>query len=84
MGDEGTRARRPEHILRDTFAGFGTLAADRDPHLLVGLFVAQTFVRGLLNVLIVVTALELLDLGGSGVGFLNAAFGVGVSARSGC
>ena len=44
---------------------------------MVGLFVAQTFVRGLLNVLIVVTALELLDLGGSGVGFLNAAFGVG-------
>ena len=77
VGDEGTRARRREHILRDTFAGFRTLAADRDPRLLVGLFVAQTFVRGLLNVLIVVTALELLDLGGSGVGFLNAAFGIG-------
>src|SRR4051812_13183544 len=77
VGDEGTRTRRREHILRDALAGFRTLAADRDPRLLVGLFVAQTFVRGLLNVLIVVTALELLDLGGSGVGLLNASFGLG-------
>jgi MFS family permease len=77
VGAEGMRPRERGRILHDALAGFRTLAADRDPRLLVVLFVAQTFVRGLLNVLIVVTALELLDLGGSGVGFLNASFGVG-------
>ena len=38
---------------------------------------AQTLVAGALNVLIVVTAIELLDLGPSGVGFLASADGVG-------
>ena len=64
-------------VLRDALAGFRALATDAHPRLLIALFIAQTFVRGLLNVLIVVTALELLDLGDSGVGFLNAGFGVG-------
>jgi MFS family permease len=79
IGAEGTRPRRAggAGILREALAGFRALAADPHPRLLIGLFIAQTFVRGLLNVLIVVTALELLDLGGSGVGFLNAGFGVG-------
>ena len=44
---------------------------------LVGLFSAQTFVDGMLNVLIVVIALKLLDTGQAGVGFLNSAVGVG-------
>jgi hypothetical protein len=43
----------------------------------VGLFVAQTFVRGALNVLIVVMAFQLLDAGGGWVGFLSAAVGAG-------
>ncbi len=66
-----------EGVLRSALAGFRALAADPDPRLLIGLFVAQATVRGLLNVLVVVTALELLDTGDSGVGFLNAAFGAG-------
>jgi hypothetical protein len=41
------------------------------------LFSAQTFVDGMLNVLIVVIALKLLDTGKAGVGFLNSAIGVG-------
>ena len=45
--------------------------------LLVGLFSAQTFVDGMLSVLIVVIALKLLDTGQAGVGFLNSAIGVG-------
>jgi hypothetical protein len=44
---------------------------------LVGLFSAQTFVDGMLSVLIVVIALKLLDTGQAGVGFLNSAVGVG-------
>jgi MFS family permease len=39
--------------------------------------VAQTFVRGCLNVLIVVAAFRLLDAGASGVGYMTAAIGVG-------
>jgi MFS family permease len=44
---------------------------------LVGNFVAQIFVRGMLVTLIVVASLELLDMGDTGVGLLNAAIGLG-------
>jgi predicted MFS family arabinose efflux permease len=64
-------------LLEEALVGFRTLAREPNPRLLIGLFGAQTLVRGALNVLIVVAALELLDMGESGVGFLNAAFGVG-------
>jgi MFS family permease len=45
--------------------------------LVAGDFVAQTFVRGLLITLIVVSSIELLGMGDSGVGLLNAAIGLG-------
>jgi len=63
----------PDELL----AGFRTIARERRMRLLVGLFSAQTFVEGMLSVLIVVIALKLLDTGQAGVGFLNAAVGVG-------
>jgi MFS family permease len=79
VGAEGSSRRRGSRagILRDALAGFRSLAADAQARVLIGLFIVQTFVRGLLNVLIVLIALELLDLGDAGVGFLNAGFGVG-------
>jgi hypothetical protein len=40
-------------------------------------FVAQIFVRGLLITLIVVASIEVLDMGDTGVGLLNAAVGLG-------
>ena len=40
-------------------------------------FGGQVFVRGMLTTLIVVAAIELLDLGDSGIGLLNAAVGLG-------
>jgi len=43
----------------------------------VGLFTAQTLVNGAFGVLIAVAAFDLLDLGPSAVGYLNAAVGVG-------
>lgn len=64
-------------ILREAFAGFRAIGADSRLRLIVGLFAAQTFVAGALNVLIVVMALELLDLGESGVGLLTSADGIG-------
>jgi MFS family permease len=45
--------------------------------MIIGLFSAQTLVAGILVVLVVVMAIDLLDMGDSGVGYLNAAFGVG-------
>jgi len=64
-------------IVREALAGFRAIGTDSRLRLIVGLFAAQTFVAGALNVLIVVTALELLDLGESGVGLLTSADGVG-------
>jgi MFS family permease len=64
-------------VLDQLLAGFRTIARERRLRLVVGLFAAQTFVDGMLNVLIVVVALRLLDTGEAGVGFLNSAVGVG-------
>jgi MFS family permease len=70
-------AAAPDTLLAATLAGFETVARDPHSRLLIALFGAQTLVRGALNVLIVVVALELLGLGDAGVGFLSAAIGVG-------
>jgi MFS family permease len=43
----------------------------------VGFLAATTFIEGAIDVLVVVAALELLDMGAGGVGWLNAAWGVG-------
>jgi MFS family permease len=69
--------REAVSVLDELLAGFRTIARERRMRLLVGLFSAQTFVDGMLNVLIVVIALKLLDTGQAGVGFLNSAVGVG-------
>jgi len=57
--------------------GFRGLAGVPGAATLVGLMVAQTFVRGCLNVLIVVTAFDVLNGGSAEVGYLTAAIGVG-------
>jgi MFS family permease len=64
-------------LFGEFFGGFRAIAGDRNLTLIVTLYGIQTLVAGALNVLIVVAALELLDLGESGVGFLNSAVGVG-------
>ena len=73
----GERAPREASFFREFFAGFGAIGGDRNLRLIIGLYGAQTLIAGALNVLIVVAALELLDLGEAGVGFLNSAVGVG-------
>jgi MFS family permease len=64
-------------LAQEGLAGFYTIAKDPRLRLIVSLYGAQTLVAGALNVLIVVSALELLDLGKSGIGFLNSAVGIG-------
>jgi MFS family permease len=71
---------RPEegrHIVREFAAGYVTLVQERGLRVLVILLIAQTLVAGALNVLIVVTALQLLDLDEGGVGYLTSALGIG-------
>ena len=69
--------RHEESIREELLAGFRAIVGERRLRLLVGLFSAQTFVDGMLSVLIVVIALDLLDTGRAGVGFLNSAVGIG-------
>ena len=68
---------RREGVFGEFSAGFVTLYREGGLRVLVFLLASQTFVAGMLNVLIVVTALRLLDLGEEGVGFLNSAIGIG-------
>jgi predicted MFS family arabinose efflux permease len=63
--------------VADLLAGARTLVDEPNPRLVIGLFGSQAFVRGILNVALVVAAFKLLGAGESGVGFLNAAFGAG-------
>jgi MFS family permease len=75
--EERVKEREAVAIVDELLAGFRTIVGERRLRLLVGLFGAQTFVDGMLNVLVVVIALELLDTGQAGVGFLNSAIGIG-------
>ena len=58
-------------------AGFRTIMHAPRARLLIGMIVAQTFIRGCLNVLIVVAAFDVLDAGAEAVGYMTAAIGVG-------
>jgi MFS family permease len=75
--DERPRARARIDLTAELLAGVRTLAGERRLAVLTGLYGSQTLVAGALNVLIVVVSLELLDLGDAGVGYLNAAIGIG-------
>src|SRR5262249_59346444 len=72
-----SRPVRSEGLFDSALAGLRVVAADRESGTVLLLYGAQNFVAGALNVLIVVTALRLLDLGQSSVGALTAAIGVG-------
>ncbi len=74
---EPEREGERRHLIHETADGVRAIAGDRRLQLVIGLFSAQTLVNGAMNVLIAVCALQLLDLGPGGVGYLNAAVGVG-------
>lgn len=72
-GDQPVTRRRGHGLT----AGFRAIGSNRDLFVLCSLYTGQTLVAGALNVLVVVTALELLELDEAGVGYLNAALGAG-------
>jgi len=70
--------RTPEgSTLGDLLGGFRALVHERQPRLVVSLMGAYFVMEGALDVLLVVLAFRLLDIGSGGVGFLNAAVGIG-------
>ena len=64
-------------VVSTIMAGISTIVREPALRTLVGLYGAQTLVAGAVNVLVVVAAFQLLDLGESGVGLLYAALGIG-------
>jgi MFS family permease len=70
-------ARARKGFFDELAAGFRTIGADGRLQILVTLSVVQFAVAGAFSVLVVAAALDLLDLGDSGVGLLNSAVGVG-------
>ena len=67
---------RPD-LLHTMFGGLRALRDYPSAGLVVGLFTSQIVVRGLLNVLVVIAAVDLLRIGQEGVGYLNSAIGAG-------
>jgi MFS family permease len=75
--EAASRTRTPAGFAASVVEGFRVVVGDQALRLIVGLMAAQTFVDGALGVLIAVAALELLDTGEAGIGYLNSAMGVG-------
>jgi MFS family permease len=75
--DHPPARREAEPLLPSMLAGFRAIAAEPALRVVIGLNSAQTLVTGVFEVLVVVVALRLLDAGNGGVGWLNAALGVG-------
>jgi Cyclic nucleotide-binding domain/Major Facilitator Superfamily len=79
---QGGRPGRLAGMVGTALGGFSTLARQRLPRLSVGLLTVQYVMVGALDVLLVVLAFEVLDIGSPGVGLLNSAVGVGAIAGS--
>jgi MFS family permease len=77
------RAERPRGeveastLVSEALAGFRTIWVQPSLRVMMVLLTAQTAVAGLVQVYLVVVAIEVLDLGTGGVGFLNSAIGIG-------
>ncbi len=63
--------------IAELAAGIRTVRRNSEIRLLVSIYGANHLVQGVFDVLVVVSAIELLGLGESGAGWLNAAWGIG-------
>jgi MFS family permease len=67
-------------VRREVAQGLRAAWQDRRPRLLVGLMGLSTFTLGVIDILIVVLAFEVLGTGDAGVGLLNMSLGAGAIA----
>ena len=72
-----TRQKPEGGFIAQASAGYREIFRNRDLRLLIGLYCAQTVVAGASLVFTVAIALDLLNTGRSGLGFLNATLGIG-------
>ncbi len=72
-----------ESFLAESAAGFRTIAADSRLRLVIGMLASQTLIFGAFSVLVIVLAVDRLSTGDAGVGYLNAALGVGAFIGAG-
>lgn len=70
-------------VATQTAAGFRSLVSDPPLRLLGFCLTLLVFVEGAADVLIVIVALDLLELNSSSVGYMNAAWGVGALVAGG-
>jgi len=76
--EPGAPGRQPiRSALHGVVAGFAMLAREGRPRSVVVVLGSAAVMWGALDVLLVVLALDVLDLGEAGVGYLNAAMGAG-------
>lgn len=66
-----------EHPLAELAAGFKAVHGESDLRLSIGMISVLSVIDGLTNVLVIVTAIDLLDTGTAGIGYLNIAYGIG-------
>ena len=64
-------------LVGEVLAGFRAVLADHRLRLVVAALSVTTLAEGAIDVLVVVLALDVLDIGKAGVGWLNAAWGIG-------
>jgi MFS family permease len=80
IGVSGEPEATPSGARAQTLlAGWRAIVSEPGLRVLIGLFSAQTFVAGMLNVLVVTLAIEVLSLGTAGVGWLDGMVGIGAT-----
>ncbi len=79
IGVAGEPPKEQQVIARShtLLAGWRTIVSEPDLRIVIGLFSVQTLVAGMLNVFVVVLAIELLELGTPGVGWIDGMVGIG-------
>jgi MFS family permease len=65
------------NALTELLGGFQTIRREPEPRLVISLMATHFMLVGAMDVLFVILAFRFLAIGSAGVGYLNAAFGVG-------
>lgn len=67
----------PTSLRKEAIAGVRVVWHSAELRLLTGVLMADMFAQGMVDVLIVIAAIDLLEMGEQGVGWLSAAWGAG-------